>query len=302
MTRLAYTRSGSGAPLVLLHGIGCARQIWDPVIPQLAAQFDVIAVDLPGFGASSALPSSVEPTPAALARTVREFLNDLDVVTPHIVGNSLGGWVALELAQALPVASVTLISPAGLWHGTTPLYCRASLRTSRWLARHASGALDRAVTRKLGRILALGQSHARPSRLSPEYARATIHAMGTCPGFDATLRATAHRCYRAGPVFDAPVTVAFGDQDRLLLPRQSRYLDQLPPGTHVGRLPACGHMPMADNPDAVVALIVGSAARADGGMDGRSVRDHMSSTMSVVGVEQQISTCPSSGGSSGAGE
>jgi pimeloyl-ACP methyl ester carboxylesterase len=85
-----------------------------------------------------------------------------------------------------------------------------------------------------------------------------IRAMGRCPGFDATLKATDPICYRSGPRIDGPVTVAFGTRDFLLLPHQSRHLDQLPAGTHVATLPGCGHLPMADDPSAVTALIVAS--------------------------------------------
>ena len=56
MATLAYTRSGAGTPLVLLHALGLSRRIWDPVIPALSEQFDVLAVDLPGFGDSAPLP------------------------------------------------------------------------------------------------------------------------------------------------------------------------------------------------------------------------------------------------------
>jgi pimeloyl-ACP methyl ester carboxylesterase len=91
---LAFRRTGTGAPLVLLHGIGSNHGIWDPVIPALSARFDVIAVDLPGFGASPPLPPGVEPVPAALAGAVADLLDELDVETPNVVGNSLGGWVA----------------------------------------------------------------------------------------------------------------------------------------------------------------------------------------------------------------
>ena len=70
MTALAYTRAGAGAPLVLLHGIGSSRHAWDPVIPALSEHFDVIAIDLPGFGDSGPLPPQVEPRPAALAAAV----------------------------------------------------------------------------------------------------------------------------------------------------------------------------------------------------------------------------------------
>src|SRR5882724_10094427 len=117
MTSLAYRRSGAGEPLVLLHALGASGQSWDPVVPALARHFDVIAVDLPGFGESAPLPG--EPSPAALAAAVAGFLDELGVTAPDVAGNSLGGWVAMELARLRPVASVTLLSPAGLWRGST---------------------------------------------------------------------------------------------------------------------------------------------------------------------------------------
>ena len=261
MPTLAFTRSGAGAPLVLLHGLGSSRRAWDPVIPALAEHFDVLAVDLPGFGHSAPLSPQVEPTPAAVAARVAGLLDDLGITTPHVVGNSLGGWVALEFAHIRSVASLTLLSPAGLWRGRTPLYCRASLRATRWFTRHAARPLSRVVNRGLGRTLVLGQTHGRPRRMSADQARAAIRAMGTCPGFDATLKATARRCYLSGPPIDAPVTVAFGSRDRLLLRRKWRRLDELPPGTHLGTLADCGHVPMADDPLAVTALIAASSAR-----------------------------------------
>jgi len=273
MSTLAYTRSGAGAPLVLLHGIGLDRRSWDPVVPALARHFDVIAVDLPGFGDSApnqggpAQASSGQADPRALAEAVAALLTELGVTTPHLAGNSLGGWVALELASLEsaglgPVASLTLLSPAGLWKRHTPAYCRVSLRATRWLARHAAGPLSRLVRFRPGRVLVLGQTHGHPTRLTPGYARAAIQAMGTCPGFEATLAATARRRFLATIPIGAPATVAFGSRDVLLLPRQSRHLDQLPAGTKAETLPGCGHVPMADDPAAVAELITRTAARA----------------------------------------
>ena len=259
MTAPAHTRTGAGAPLVLLHGIGSSRRAWDPVIPALAGHFDVIAVDLPGFGDSGPLPPGVEPRSAALAAAVAGLVDDLGITAPHVAGNSLGGWVALELAGIRPVASLALLSPAGLWRGNVPRYDRASLQASRWLARHAPGGLSRLVSYRLGRALVLGQTHGRPFRISRGYARTAIRALGTSPGFDATLKATI-RGHRAGPPIGAPVTVAFGSRD-LLLRRRCRHLDELPPGTRLGSLPRCGHVPMADNPAAVTALITEASAR-----------------------------------------
>jgi pimeloyl-ACP methyl ester carboxylesterase len=115
---------------------------------------------------------------------------------------------------------------------------------------------------RLGRVLVLGQTHGRPARLTPGYARTTIQAMGACPGFEATMAATARRRFLATTPIGAPVTVAFGSRDFLLLPRQSRHLDQLPAGTTAETLPGCGHVPMADNPGTVAELIIRTATRA----------------------------------------
>jgi pimeloyl-ACP methyl ester carboxylesterase len=120
----------------------------------------------------------------------------------------------------------------------------------------------RLVGTRPGRALVLGQTHGRPSRLTADYARSTIRSLGSCPGFEAALRATAARHAEGFTALDIPVTVAFGTRDRLLLPWQSRRLDQLPHPTRVERLPGCGHVPIADDPDAVAALIVRSATKA----------------------------------------
>jgi pimeloyl-ACP methyl ester carboxylesterase len=262
MASLAYTRSGAGVPLVLLHGIGSSRHAWGPVVPALAAHFSVIAVDLPGFGDSPPLPADIEPTPAALAAAVAQLLDDLGLTSFHLAGNSLGGWVALKLAAIRPPASLTLLSPAGLWHGDTPLYDRVSLRASRWFTRHAGGLLSWLMNYRLGRALILSQTHGRPMRLTAEYAQAAIHAMGTGTGFDEVLSATTKRRFLATAPIDAPATVAFGSRDRLLLRHQSRHLDQLPHDIHVAVLRGCGHVPMADDPEAVTAVITETAGRA----------------------------------------
>ena len=96
-THLAYTRKGSGEPLVLIHGIGHRRQAWNPVLDVLAQQYDVIAVDLAGFGESDPYPAgtaySMENACAILSQNFAEW----GISRPHVVGNSLGGAIALEL-------------------------------------------------------------------------------------------------------------------------------------------------------------------------------------------------------------
>jgi pimeloyl-ACP methyl ester carboxylesterase len=96
LSTLASTRVGTGPPLVLLHPLGSSRQVWDPVVPALSEHFDVRAVDLPGFGESAPLPPETEPCPGVLAATVAVLLDELGIGVTHVVGNLLGGWVALE--------------------------------------------------------------------------------------------------------------------------------------------------------------------------------------------------------------
>jgi pimeloyl-ACP methyl ester carboxylesterase len=261
MTSLAFTRTGSGPTLVLLHALGLSRSAWDPVVPALAERFDVVAVDLPGFGASPPLPPTTPASPEALAAAVGALLDELGLTAPHVVGNSLGGWVALELAAARPVSSLTLISPAGLWRDRTPLYCRASLRLTHGACLHARGLLRRLVRTRPGRVLAFGQVLGSPTRMTPAQAVQAVDAVATAAGFVPALRATAHRCYQARPL-SAPVTVAFGSRDRLLTRRRSRHVDQLPPDAVVRVLPACGHVPMTDDPAAVVALVTAATSLA----------------------------------------
>jgi pimeloyl-ACP methyl ester carboxylesterase len=215
----------------------------------------VVAVDLPGFGESEPLPAQIEPIPAALAGMVAVLLGELEITGPHLAGNSLGGWVARETAKIRPVRSVTLLSPTALWRRGTPLYCRVSLRLSRRLAQHAERPVSRLLRYRFARALVFGQTHGHPTRVSAEQARAAIQALGSCPGFEATLKATASRHYVGGSSIEAPVTVAFGSRDVLLLRHQSRHLDELPPTARTAHLHGCGHVPMSDAPAAVADLI-----------------------------------------------
>jgi pimeloyl-ACP methyl ester carboxylesterase len=263
--KVALHRSGAGAPLVLLHALGSSSHFWEPVLPALTERFEVIAVDLPGFGASHGLAPPLRPTPAALAAAVAAALDEAGVHGAHVVGNSIGGWVALELARLRPLASLTLLSPAGMWPRNTPWYCRLSLRGTRLVTRYLPGVLDRLVEYRAGRVVLLGQTHGHPTRVSPDEARAAIRASGTCAGFTATLRATTRLRYerpREGADRFPPTFVAFGSRDLILLRRRWRRTDQLPADVVVRELPGCGHLPMSDDPDAVAALIVASTSAA----------------------------------------
>ena len=269
---LSYTRCGRGAPLVLIHGLGLSRSSWTPLLPELVDRFDVVALDLPGFGDSPPLPEGVAASPAALAASVADLLDELGVRCPHVVGNSLGGWVALELAQLRRPASLILLSPAGMWKKHTPRYCRVTLRSTRWLAANAERLVCWSVRFWWGRVLVLGQSHGRPAAVSVPDARRAIRDMGRCAGFPGALKATLRARYVAARPLDVPTTVAFGGRDRVLLRRQSRRTEELPAGTQVRPLPRCGHVPTACDAAPVAALINEAVARAGvlGGCPGNS--------------------------------
>jgi pimeloyl-ACP methyl ester carboxylesterase len=258
---LAYDRQGSGPPLLLVHGIGSRRGVWDPVVPLLSAERETIALDLPGFGDSPPLPAGVEPTVDALTDAVAGLARELGLERPHVAGNSLGGGIALELARRGAVASATALSPIGFWSDPERAYGAATLRFSRFMARHAGQALQRMVGSPAGRTIALGTYYGHPLRRDAAAARADLENLGRSPGFEATLPCTRrHRFHDGEQLRGVPVTIGWGTRDRLLIPKQAeRARAALPSARHVP-LPGCGHIPMSDDPEGVATLILEASA------------------------------------------
>jgi len=254
--QLAFDRSGSGPPLVLIHGIGSPRGVWKPVVPLLAAVRDVLAVDLPGFGDSPVL-SHGEPTVPALAAAVRDWWTGLGVERPHVAGNSLGGGIALELARMDAVSSATALSPIGFWSGAEAVWSRTMLRVSHFSAQRLP--LERVVRSALGRRLSIGLMYGRPSRREGAEAARDVANLAAAPGWEATLPHTRAYAFARGEELRVPVTIGWGTRDRLLIPRQAdRARARLPQARHLP-LPGCGHIPMSDDPDGVAALILAAS-------------------------------------------
>jgi pimeloyl-ACP methyl ester carboxylesterase len=252
---LAYDRAGVGEPLVLLHGLGASRRSWDPVVAALVAQRDVIAVDLPGHGDSS--PSwARDSAPADIAARVARLLDELGLQTAHLGGNSLGGWVALELAKYGRARSVTAFSPAGLWARKPPAYLRASLRHSRFNARIVRRLAPSAPRTRLARSLFFAQASAHPSRVPYELGRRTVHDMATTSGYRRAVRGIERNRFKDGALITVPVTVVFGRGDQVLLRRSTRRREELPTHTRWVDLPGSGHMPMLDDAPAVARLLL----------------------------------------------
>ncbi|MFJ3414840.1 MULTISPECIES: alpha/beta fold hydrolase [unclassified Streptomyces] len=253
---VSYARVGRGEPLLLLHGIGHHRQAWDPVVDVLATERDVIAVDLPGFGASPALPEGLSYDLPTTAAVFGAFCEALELDRPHVAGNSLGGLMALELAREKLVRSVTALSPAGFWSQAERRYAFGVLLTMRQIARRMPLPLVEKLARTAaGRTALTSTIYARPGRRSPEAVVAETLALVNAPGFDDTLRAgTSVRFTDDLP--GIPVTVAWGTQDRLLLRRQGVRAKRLMPRSRLVRLPGCGHCPMNDDPALVARVIL----------------------------------------------
>jgi pimeloyl-ACP methyl ester carboxylesterase len=254
---LAYERRGSGEPIVLLHGIGHHWQAWEPVLTILAASHEVIALDLPGFGASPPLPAGVGYELESVVPLLASAFRALEVERPHLVGNSLGGLLALELGLRDEGRSVTALSPAGFWVPTERRYAYAVLKGMRAGAKALPEGLVRTLARSAaGRAALTGSIYARPGRRSPEAVIAETRALRDATGYGPTLKAG------RGPqaVFDRdipgiPVTIGWGERDRLLLRRQGVRAKRTIPGARLVSFPGCGHVPMNDDA-ALVARVI----------------------------------------------
>ncbi|MFF7920559.1 alpha/beta fold hydrolase [Streptomyces mirabilis] len=253
---MSYARVGTGEPLLLLHGIGHHRQAWDPVVHILAAEREVIAVDLPGFGESPALPDGLRHDLGTVVPTLGGLCEALEIERPHVAGNSLGGLLALELGREKLVRSVTAISPAGFWSPVERRYAFGVLLAMRQGARRLPlPVIERLSRSAAGRAALTSTIYARPGRRSPEAVVAEALALARAEGFADTLRAGTTVQF-TDDIPGLPVTVAWGTRDRLLVRRQGIRAKHIIPRARLVRLPGCGHVPMNDDPALVARVIL----------------------------------------------
>jgi pimeloyl-ACP methyl ester carboxylesterase len=260
---IEYTHlAGDGEPVVLIHGIGHRRQAWGEVPALLHARgHDVYVVDLPGHGSS---PVPARPDGYSMSSHAEQFerlFRQLGIDRPHVVGNSLGGAMALELARRGIVRSATVLSPAGFFPVLHLPNVAANL-----LFMKAGSHLPEALHRRLNahvwfRKLAFRSLYTHPDKVAAEDAVADTlnlrRAKGFWPHF---VRATFLRV--TGHVI-VPTTIAWGDTDRLLLPSEAKIArERLPEAIHVS-LPDCGHCPQIDHPDLVIDVITATMARSE---------------------------------------
>jgi pimeloyl-ACP methyl ester carboxylesterase len=255
----AAHRGGAGPPLVLLHGLTVSWRVWTPVLPALERHHEVLAPTLAGHRGGPPLPDPQRGVPA-LADALERTLDDAGIGTAHLAGNSLGGWVAVELARRGRARSVVALSPLGGFADARGL--RRIVRTFRRFDGRVAPHRDRAA-RAMGRPglrrLLLRSAMEHGDRVPVDLAVGMVDDMAAT-----TVLAGMASFLETAPPYAAELPdgvrarVAWGARDRTL--PFARYgapwRDVLPGAEHV-ELPGCGHVPTWDDPGLVAATILG---------------------------------------------
>ncbi len=251
---LVYERRGVGKPLILIHGVGSRKEVWNPIVDALAAERDVIAIDLPGFGASPLDgPCRVE----RLVDRVETLVAELGLDRPDIAGNSMGGGIALELGRRGVAGAVVAFSPIGFWNKAELVWCRQSLALlhrliARWPAQMAWWVGHRPGNEML-RLM-----YGQPGRVAPEQVRLDVEGVFDATGFEQAIASFKdYRFTNGHELSDVPVTIAWGSRDALLIYRtqSARAMAELPTATHI-TIPAAGHLPFSDDPARCVEILL----------------------------------------------
>ncbi len=224
--------------------------MWAPVLDHLAEHHEVIAVDMPGFGGSPALPEGTEPSAANLARAVIGFYDKLGLDgDEHFAGISLGGWVSIECARMARARSVTGLCTAGFWR--KPLGPRRN--TARAAARLVSPIAPMLLRSERGRRRALAGQMRYPERLSRDEAVAMVREYGRAVAYPKASRLM--RGNTIGEISDlaVPLTLAWAEYDTLV---RRTPLKGLPDSIRQVVLPDCGHVPTWDAPELVARVIL----------------------------------------------
>lgn len=220
--------------LVLVHGLGSAGSIWKTLHPGLEDSFTIYPVDLPGHGSAPLEDEDLDPQ--ALARSIVKTIVDVHGVKNfHVAGNSLGGWIALEMAALFPenVRSVTALAPAGLWHEGPTQKLPPSM-VARILAKLSQYFLRLAY--HLPPLKAVGYKKITHlwRELSFESCKDSVLAMAQSIGYHPTWKALRFKKFESHIPEKIPVSIVFGDDDltlpypraqvREVAPRHSRWI------------------------------------------------------------------------------
>jgi pimeloyl-ACP methyl ester carboxylesterase len=266
--------------MVLIHGFSATGAMWEPVREALETSFDVLIVNLAGHVGGPEIPAGTEVSVPALVDAVERDMDAAGFSNAHVVGNSLGGWIAFELAKRGRARSVIGIPPAGGWEPGSraerrlrPLFERNHKMSSRFMPR-----LEKWLRRPRLRRLLLAQVVARGERIPPAIALRLIQDSLNCAVYFELMDAI----MTAGPPasFDGvecPVALVWGTKDRILPRRMySQRLRNMLPAAEWVELKGLGHCPMSDDPD-LVARTIASLARS-GSAESAELHPHESFT------------------------
>jgi pimeloyl-ACP methyl ester carboxylesterase len=266
---------GTGTPLLLLHGIGGTWHIWKPVLELLEARHRVIALTLPGHCDGPECIATGEATVGGLADQLIEMMRARGVTSAHVAGNSLGGWLSLELARRGFARSVTALSPAGGWSDIAHYHqIRRRFRIFYALMPlilflSSPFLVFAGVRRLLGR-----ETMEHADRMPAAEFRNSLRAMVKNRIFLALLRTMGRdgplRALNAGHV---PVRIAWSGKDRVIpFEKYGRPIVAVLPDAQATVIAGVGHVPMYDDPQAVAAQILEVTSGVDAADPQRPVR------------------------------
>ena len=257
--REPHHRGGSGEPLLLLHGLTASWTVWQPVLGALEAEHDVLALTLPGHLGAAPLPEDRPASVDELRGGVERQLDGLGLDTVHVVGNSLGGWLALELARAGRARSVVALSPAGAWRTPKDLVrLNRLIRSGAWVMAHAPDGLERLLRRPRARKLFLRSVSEHGERVPAAAMRGMFEDAAGCTVLDDLYVSIADSTGVPHlPDPGCPIRIAWGGRDRTLpFERYGKPMLEAVPSAELVMLPGVGHVPMSDDPELVARTIL----------------------------------------------
>ena len=251
-------RGGTGTPLLLLHGVGGTWRVWLPVLSELERAHEVFVPTLPGHCGAEPLAEGAVPTIAALTDAVVDYLDRAGLDRVHVAGNSLGGWIALELARRGRARSVVVFGPAGAWRSELRLKALATrLRLSFALLGRLSSRAETLAARSLARKAVLGTQVAYPDRVDRVELAAAIRAVRHSPVVSPLLRTLADSPFEPLPDPGCPIRVVWAERDRVIPFQHYGWpLLERVPSAELVRLGGIGHVPMSDAPADVARLVL----------------------------------------------
>ena len=256
--KMHYLQRGAGKPLLLIHGLGGSWRSWGPILDGLAVQREVIAIDLPGHGATPALPG--EMSIRTLADSVTAFVAANQLTGVDAVGSSMGARLVLELARRGGVlGGAVSLNPGGFWRGWERHFLYASLWASVRLVRLLQRPMPAIVSNPITRSLLFAQFSARPWAIPPALALDEMRSFAASPAFDELLHQLAYGETQQGAPRHSiphPLVNGWGRHDRVCFPRQARRALALFPDAQLHWFEHSGHFPHWDEPQEATRLIL----------------------------------------------